>query len=557
MAAPPGAAFFLSPALASSGRWYNNAVMDWSRLKLSTMSLRTRITVLVMATVMLSVVVEILNARNFIQQYMLKSGSDKVLQVARDLAADPEIVAAFGSDAPQYIIQPIAERARKLTGTSFIVVMNMDCIRYSHPAPSRIGRKFIGGDESRALKGESYVSTASGALATSMRSFVPVIDDNDRQIGVVVVGLNISDVRQEVEAITKVLYYIGIVVLVIGVAGSTFLAGNIKKGTQGLEPMEIATLLKERDAIISSVKEGIIAVDRGGRLLLMNDSAKKILAIESSEQFDNSTALADSLGLTAIIESGKPSIDDEIEIDGKEIVANRIPMVSDGVVIGAVSTLRDRSEMKLLRGELMAIKQYTTALRAQKHEFMNKLQVVSGLLQLGRYDDAVAYMDSTVSKQQQSVDQLRNAIEPAEILALVLAKMDEAHEQGIEMTLSEDSHLPDLRNSVAPAFITIIGNLLQNAIEALRNADVETKKIELGFHLHDSLLEIRVWDNGSGIAPELREHLFQQGASSKGEGHMGVGLYLVKRQIEALGGLIEVRDNDGVAMIATVPEDSL
>ncbi len=531
--------------------------MDWSRLKLSNMSLRMRITVFVMAIVALSVAVDIVATRSFVQRYMLNSGSAKVMDVAHDLATDPDIIAAFSTDAPQYIIQPIAEKARRLTETSFIVVMNMDSIRYSHPAPSRIGRKFIGGDEQRALKGESYVSTASGAMTTSIRSFVPILDENSKQIGVVVVGLNINDVNQEVASITKILYYIGIITLAIGVVGSTYLAWNIKAGTQGLEPMEIATLLKERDAIISSVKEGIIAVDRNGRLLLMNDSARKLLSIEDESQFENSTALADSLGLTAIIEQGKPSIDDEIEIDGKEVIANRIPMVADGKVIGAVGTLRDRSEMKMLRGELMAIKQYTAALRAQKHEFMNKLQVVSGLLQLKRYDDAVAYMDNTVSQQQQSVDQLRNAIEPAEVLALVLAKMDEAHELGIEMTLSEDSHLPELRTSTTAAFITIVGNLLQNAIEALRFANVETKKLALGFHLHDGVLEIRVWDNGAGIAPMVKERLFEQGATSKGEGHMGVGLYLVKRQVQELGGSVKIYDNDGVAMIVTVPEDSL
>jgi len=232
-------------------------------------------------------------------------------------------------------------------------------------------------------------------------------------------------------------------------------------------------------------------------------------------------------------------------------------MVSGGEIIGAVATLRDRSEMKLLAGELMAIKQYTAALRAQKHEFMNKLQVISGLLQIGHYAEALSYVKTSVSRQQQSVDTLRTAIEPVEVLALILAKTDEAHELGIEVQLEEGSHLPAVKSSTTAALITIIGNLLQNAIEALKTSNRAEKRIRLYFSLSGGMLEVVVEDNGKGIAPSLRKRLFAQGTSSKGEGHMGVGLYLVKKQVETLHGTIELQEKNGVKMIVQIPEAEL
>lgn len=526
-------------------------------VKFPRVSLRLRITILMMGIIALSVIVQVFAARTFIKSYITGSGSDKVMGIAEEFAVDPDIIEAFSTEEPQYIIQPIAERIRGFTKTSFIVVFNMDSVRYSHPAPSRIGKRFIGGDEEKALRGESYISIAKGALTTSLRSFVPIRNEAGAQIGVVSVGLNLDDLAREIESITAIIYYIGIVTLIIGIAGAAVLTRNIKKSIFGLEPAEIATLLKEQDVIISTVMEGIIAVDKGGKLLLMNDSAKKLLAVQGDRGSSDLPTISSSLGLQSTIAAGAASIDEEIHLGDKEIIINRIPMVSGGEVIGAVATLRDRSEMKLLAGELIAIRQYTAALRAQKHEFMNKLQVVSGLLQIGHNAEAVSYLKSTVSKQQHSVDTLRMTIEPVEILALILAKMDEAHEIGIEVHIDEASHLPAMGSSSTAAFITIIGNLVQNSIEALQKANISDKRIELAFLSCGGQLECSVKDNGSGIDPALRAHLFEQGVSSKGEGHMGMGLALVKRQVESRGGTIELQETDGVTMIVKIPEAAL
>lgn len=510
-----------------------------------------------MVIVLVSITIQIFAARAFIEDYITANGSKKVLSIAKEVAKDPDVIAAFSSTEPEYIIQPIVERIRLFTETSFIVVFNMDSVRYSHPVPSRIGKRFIGGDEERALRGETYVSTAKGSLATSIRSFVPILNENDVQIGVVSVGLNLDDLQEETNSITKVMYYIGIIALAIGIIGATILTYNIKKSIFGLEPVEIATLLEERDIIISSVMEGIVAVDKQGKLLVMNQSACKLLSVDSSAEFSNVPTLARSIGLDVSVATGKSTIDEEINLGGKAVVVNRIPMMSGGEIIGAVATLRDRSEMKLLTGELMAIKQYTEALRAQKHEFMNKLQVVSGLLQIGHNEEALSYITTTVSRQQQFVDTLRMAIEPVEILALILAKMDEAHELGIEMSLEEGSHFPAVKTSTVASFITIVGNLMQNAIEALKISDRTQKKIRLYFSLQEGWLTLSIEDNGNGIDPSLQGHLFARGTSSKGEGHMGVGLYLVKRQVEKLHGVIELQEHHGVKIIVQIPEADL
>ena len=167
------------------------------REKFPRISLGLRIAFLITGVIALSVILQVFAARTFINRYIVGSGSDKVMSIAKEFAVDLDVINAFSTDEPQYIIQPIAERVREFTKTSFIVVFNMDSVRYSHPAPSRIGKRFIGGDEERALKGESYVSIARGTLTTSLRSFMPIRDEDGVQIGVVSVGLNLDDLAKE------------------------------------------------------------------------------------------------------------------------------------------------------------------------------------------------------------------------------------------------------------------------------------------------------------------------------------------------------------------------
>ncbi|MDP3176686.1 MAG: sensor histidine kinase, partial [Spirochaetaceae bacterium] len=417
------------------------------------------------------------------------------------------------------------------------------------------GQRFVGGDEAGSLEGKRYLSKALGTLGPSVRAFVPILGSNGEQIGVVSVGLLLEDLEKSSRKLRDALNPAAALSLLIGLVGALALSRDIKKTIFGLEPREIATLLEERNVIISSIKEGIVAVDAENRVILMNDNARRLLAAE-----DDSAAAATvaGMGLDAIASGGRSVLDQELTLNGKVMLVNRIPLSSRGKSIGAVATFRDMSEVRALAEELTAVRQYTEALRAQHHEFLNKLHVVSGLLQLGRHAEASRYVVSTVARKQESFDLLRRSVETPEIAALVLAKMSEAQELGIEVEIEEGSLFPALRPEATEALVVILGNLLQNAVESLKSLERADKSIVIAFAESPEGFILSVRDNGGGLAPGIRDRLFEKGTTSKDGGrNMGIGLFLVKSRVDELGGRIEALEGDGLEMIVRLDRERI
>jgi len=517
----------------------------WARV--SRLSLSQRIFFIVVALSVISAAAETFFVQRFFHRYVVESSSAKVMAVAQQAAADRDIIAGFGADDPPAAIQPLAERYRLISGTSYVVVFNMDSVRYSHPLTDRLGQRFVGGDELASLEGKTYISQALGTLGLSIRAFVPIRDGGGLQIGAVSVGILLQDLDRETRRIGTILFTAAAFSLVLGLLGAILLSRNIKKTIFGLEPYEIATLLEERNVIISSIKEGIVAIDRDGRIILINENAKRILDIEGPIQGRPVTEVIPNTRLPEVVRGGEPHLDEEQLLNGKVVLVNRIPLVSRSRIIGAVATFRDLSEVRALAEELTEVRGYIDALRAQHHEYLNKLHVISGLLQLGKYDDAVHFIVRTVKVQQRVFDTIRTRIFVPDIAALILAKINEAQEANIDVGLSEKAYLPPLRPESVPFIVTILGNLMQNAIESLRSCSRLEKRVVVDFALSGDELIIGVRDNGDGIPPEIRERVFERGVTSKPLGaNMGIGLSLVRMHTTMLGGTIELIEDDGV-----------
>ena len=523
------------------------------RGKYARISLKRRIFLVFIIISIVATASETFFVQRFFQSYVVDKSSAKVMAVAQRVAHDEEIITGFSASDPATVIQPLAERYRIISETSYVVVFNMNSIRYSHPIADRLGKHFVGGDERAALEGKTYVSKAMGTLGLSIRAFVPILDIDEKQIGVVSVGLLLQDLDRETRRIGAVLLAAASISLGLGLIGAILLARNIKKIIFGLEPHEIATLLEERNVIISSIKEGIIAIDRDERIILINDNARLILGISDEVKGKPVTEVISNTKLPEVLRSGKTYIDEEQVLSNKVILVNRIPLVSRTETIGAVATFRDLSEIRSLAEELTAVHQYIDAMRAQNHEHLNKLHVVSGLLQLGKYDDAVRYIVNTVSVQQKTFDLLRTRVLEPDIAALLLAKINEAQEANIEVTLCEGFFVPHLQAKAVPSMVTILGNLAQNAIEALRAIDRKDKRILIDVHKQGDTLVLQVSDNGEGIAPEVRDSLFEWGTTSKTEGkNMGIGLSLVKMHTTMYNGTIEVHEEAGVTVTVSL-----
>lgn len=375
-------------------------------LKLKKLKLQHRITLFIIILIIL-----IVSQISFLFYYVLSDTVEsqlgkRALHVAKTVAAMPEVKSAFHIENPESVIQLIAERVRLETDAEFIVVGNEQGVRYSHPNPQRIGKKMVGGDNDEALvDGKAYVSKAVGTLGLSLRGKTPIRDEKGNIIGIVSVGVLMEDINQIISEYDHTIWGIALSGAVIGMIGSVYLARNIKNLMFDLEPEEIASLYEERNALIQSIREGILMIDKQGNISLLNQAAYEILLIRQEQNVIGMPVL-DVIPNTSILEvlrNGEEQLDRQLKLKGRTIIENRLPVKIGNEVIGVVSSFRLKSEIDQLTEELSQVKRYTEALRAQTHEFNNILYTLSRLIQLESYEEALELVHKETAVHQDFV----------------------------------------------------------------------------------------------------------------------------------------------------------
>ena len=462
-----------------------------------------------------------------------------VMYVARIVAQSDTVVEGLNGKRSGKDVQDYANNIRHLTKYAVVVVFDMDGMRKSHPDAAKLGYHIVGGDEDRALAGEEYLSIAKGTMGPQLRAFTPVYD-GDKQIGAVVVGMHLHDVEQAVADSRKHIFMTTLLGLAIGVAGAVILARSIKRTLFGLEPAGIAKLLEERNEMLYSVKEGVLAVDQFGRLTIVNEAAEAMLAnagIEGDLVGNLVDDVVPNTGLSRVLNTGQPELQQEQDLSGIRILTNRVPIKVNGTIVGAIATFRDKTEVNQLAEELTGVRGYVEALRSQAHEFMNKLHVILGLVQLESYEQLAMYIQRIANDQETEVGLVGRYIKDPVIAGLVLSKLSRSRELGVNMKLAEESALVEqIEPFIQHELVTIIGNLLDNALEAV--SDTVTKDICISIKADEAALEIVVEDSGCGLAPTIIDRVTEKGFSTK-SGNRGFGLYLVNNSVNRLGGRLE------------------
>ncbi len=486
----------------------------------------------------------------------------RVLSVAQSVSAIPEVIEAFKHDQPELVIQPIAEHIRLLTGAEFIVVGSKEGVRYSHPIDNRIGQKMVGGDNDRALiNGESYVSEAVGSLGPSIRGKVPIINESGDIVGLVSVGFLMEDLKNVVKEHVMEIWLIVVGLIGLGMIGAFIISYQLKKEIHGLEPEEIGRLYEEKEAILQSIHEGVIAVNDEGKVTMFNQAARKFMVKECREEQLIGRPIKELLPKTRlheVLKTGEKQINQELWIEDELVVVNRVPIVIKNKVAGAVSSFRERKEMVLLSEELSKVKKYTDALRAQTHEFANKLNIISGLLQLGKNDEAIQYIQMESKFQQQTIHFLIERVQDPIISAILLGKLNQAQELGIKMEIEESSCLlTRLSEKQQEALSTVLGNLLDNAFDALMEARMQEPYVFVSFMDVGKELIFEIEDNGIGIPLERQNTIFEQGYSTKKGKHRGFGLALVRDAVERVNGEIMIEQGvyGGACFVVTMPKE--
>ncbi|HFJ9318214.1 two-component system sensor histidine kinase DcuS [Bacillus anthracis] len=510
------------------------------------------ITLLVCTVVIFSLLVTDILISHNVERTTEGSQAEKAKTIAHIVANDSIVIDGLTGKADITAIQTYTNRILKNTGVQFIVVMDMNGIRKSHPNPQKIGHHFIGGDEGPALKGKEHVSLAEGTLGISMRVFVPVFSETGEQLGAVAVGISADNVKERVKESRHIIYIgVGVGVLV-GIIGAILLARHIKKSLFGLEPHRIAKILEERNTMLQSVKEGIIAVDKEANVTLINNEAKRLFKKSGLEEDfigkDVELYMPNSR-IKEVLQTGEVQLNEEQNIYGITIVTNRVPLYVKGEIVGAIATFRDKTEIRKLAEELTGIRLYAEALRAQSHEFMNKMHVVLGLTHMKQYEELQKYISGMVSEHQYEIGGIMKRIKSPVFAGFLLGKLSYAREKNIKLIISEDSYMPEIEDEcITHELITIVGNLIDNALEAVANC--EKKQVEIEIQYGDTLI-ITVQDTGKGIQEEEIGALFTKGYSTKGD-NRGYGLYLVTESIQRINGEIHVYSLVGKGTTITI-----
>lgn len=408
------------------------------------LSLQSTIIVVVTAATLVSLVVSAVLIRNYVIAKEFENTKEKIANIA-NLAAESSIVKdGLLGLVEQDEVQNYAQMVVDTTNVDFVVVLDTNMIRLSHPDETVIGETFSNvKDAKKALSGKSHYSEQIGVLGDGYRYFTPVFNSSGEVIGVVCVGLTMDTINRDVsDAQWKILVGLGLG-LIVGVIGAIFLAQKIKSILFGLEPSEIATRLSEKEIIENEVSEGILAISSNQEIVLVNREAIKMFAQSDIQQEIKLGVHLDevlySVLFEQVFETKEKLKDQALYLSGIEVIASVAPIFIEGDFAGAVATFRDQSEMQNLIHELSGTEQYIDSMRAQTHEFMNKMHVILGLIELEKYSEVTSFIRQLNNDYQEEVGYITEKIKVPAIAGFLLGKINEAKEQGVEIILEEQS----------------------------------------------------------------------------------------------------------------------
>ncbi|OED42991.1 histidine kinase [Endozoicomonas sp. (ex Bugula neritina AB1)] len=491
------------------------------------------------------------SALHYLSQMMDEQISLRASNVATSVANMPRVIERIKQRDSDYL-QPLSLSLAKKLEARYVVVADHQGIRFSHPRPKEIGFSMLADEQGgRALHfpdGKAYSYTAEGSLGVSVRARAPVYDnDGSTLIGVVSVGYLKTRVEQIIDRYRQTLATIILVAFLFSVAIAIWFANHFKKAIFNLEPEQIGQLFAERNVTLHSVREGILAINAAGKITTFNRAAIDTLNLHDAEPLEGKSilnVLPDSQ-MMEVLETGELAFDHEIWLQDQCLIVNRLPLVQNGQIIGAVSSFRRKDELDTVSKQLTRIQQYADTLRSQSHEYNNKLHTIAGLIEIGATDKALALIGQETQNHQVLIQLLMNAIPDPILAGCLLGKYNRAREMGLHLQLDPDSHMTELPDRPPrEQLVSILSNLIDNALEATLQhkgpgGQVFMTMTDLG---NDLIFEVE--DEGAGIDQQWQQHIFEKGVSSKAAEGRGIGLHLVRQLLTQLEGSITIESGE-------------
>lgn len=472
----------------------------------------------------------------------------EVIEIADTIAQFPEIAEGIVAGDPDGDLQVQAEQVRASTGVDFVVVMGMNEIRLTHPSPEQIGLPYTGHtDVARA--GGTFTETYTGSLGPSIRAVAPVYDEADDLVGFVSVGVTRTRIWEEFVAGLPTILGVVAAGVAVSAVGAYLIARRFRRQTLGLDARQLRTLYEHHDAVLHSIGEGLLVLDIESsrpRIDVANDEARRLLDLPHTGPVP-----FDALPATLRDLWTRHDVRDEVHVtEGRVLLVNSDAVRWDGRTLGTVVTLRDHTELQSVLGELDAVKGFADSLRAQAHEAANRLHTIITMVELGRTTEAVAFATDELAMSQALIDRLTTAVREPALVALLLGKSADASDRGVELTITEDTALESTSTMSTRDLVTLVGNLVDNAIDAARVSDEPW--VEVGIRQDGTTMIVEVADSGPGMSAQTLARATARGYSTKSD-HHGLGLALVNGLVGKYRGSLRTEQSLGSMVVVEIP----
>lgn len=473
---------------------------------------------------------------------------DKISWTARLVSEESDIIFAvengeFSDSLKQRLDKTIADS----DAIDYIVIVDLNDLRLYHPDHSLIGGTFAGGDEQKILEGASpYITTSQGSSQLQRRAFHSIKNENDKIIGFTMVSASLATIRRQQEKTVFLFALIFTVILGLSVLLAYFISKSIRKSLFGHEPGTFARMYLQREEILDNLAEGIIAVDAEGNFLYRNSSAENFLSEEYLPQDSSLWSPVEECRLSCEKKTGLM-----LEFNEHTLLVSVMLLVEKNPDAGILLIMRDRTDFTQMAEQMTGMNHVVDALRANTHEYLNKLHVISGLLQLGETTEAIQFIDGVTSDAENGYQTVVRLIKNRTIAALLLGKGSHAKELDIQFSLRKDSSLEAHNRYLSTKdLVTIIGNLIENAFDAVKGKE-DIRQVEVFIGSGQNGITISVDDTGHGMTQEQINLIYEKQYTTKGEGH-GIGLRLIQEIVRKNEGYLEIISDPGEGSSFTI-----
>ena len=490
-------------------------------------------------------------------QFEIERRDQNLQNVAEAIAKSPLVVEAEYSNMDSYPLlkEYLDSLCDSLKDIDVISVVTKESTRLYHSNEELIGTVYDGTiPDFKEKSRDYYTTTDNGPSGTQRRAYAAIYDEEGNYVGFVIAIMLMKNIKNETIQIILTFILITIIAILIELFISAELSDKIKKSLLGYEPDVFTSMFRMRDNILESLDEGIVAVDKVGKVQFINKSAVEMLTTDGKEDSFIGKYVSN---LSNTIPALKPLCASEtsrsVSSAYDNILIDTIPIKENDSVTGTVGILHDRKEYTKLMEDLTGTRYLVDSMRANNHDFTNKLHVILGLIQMEMYDEATSYIQNITMVQRETISKVMNCINEPAIAALLIGKIARASELNVKFVLREGCYYSSADISLpSEVLVTVIGNLIENAFESMNDMNYDgQKELLFGMYSKPGALLITADDTGSGISDSNIGRIFENGFSTKGRGR-GTGLYQVKNLIEAAGGKINVESQEGIGTSFTV-----